>query len=46
MADRDGAGWYEKAVFIRLLVCQGLPNHDGGVARGIVFREIQPGAGF
>ena len=28
------------------LVCKGPSNDDVGVARGIVFQEIRPGAGF
>ena len=27
-------------------VCKGLLNDDLGVAKGIVFQEIRPGAGF
>ena len=34
MADRDGEGWYEKAIIIRFVVCQGLSNHGLGLAKG------------
>ena len=28
------------------LVCNGLSNNEVGVARGTVYQEIRPGAGF
>ena len=31
---------------VHFRVCKGLSNDDVGVARGTVFQEIRPGAGF
>ena len=36
----------DKNVFTYFLVCKGLSNDDVGAARGSVFQEIRPGAGF
>ena len=33
-------------VFVYFLVCKGISNGDVGVARGAIFQEIRPGAGF
>ena len=54
MAARHEEACYEKNIFICFLVCKGLllllllvrSNDDVGVARGPVFLEIRPGAGF
>ena len=36
----------EKTIFPYFLVCEGLSNDDFGLARGSIFKEIWPGAGF
>ena len=36
----------QKNTLVHFLVCEGLSNDDVRVARGIVFQEIRPGAGF
>ena len=36
----------KRNILKHVLVCEGLSNDDVGVARGIVFQEIRPGAGF
>ena len=36
----------KKNILKHVLVCEGRSNDDVGVARGIVFQEIRPGAGF
>ena len=36
----------EENIFMYFLDCKGLSNDDVGVARGTVFQEIRPGAGF
>ena len=36
----------KKNILKHFLVCIGLSNDDVGVARGTVFQEIRPGAGF
>ena len=46
MAARHEEGCYEKNILKNVLVCEGLSNDDVGVARGIVFQEIRPEAGF
>ena len=45
VAARYDEGCYEKNILKHFLVCKGLSNDDVGVARGIVFQEIRPGAG-
>ena len=37
---------FEKYIFTCFLLSKGLLNDDVGVARGTVFQEIRPGAGF
>ena len=46
--DRHEEGCHEKkSIFTCVLVCTGLSNDDVGVvARGTVFQDIRPGAGF
>ena len=39
-------GSVERKVSIYFLVCKGLSNDGVGVARGTVFQEARPGAGF
>ena len=48
MAARREEGCYEKRDILHVcfLVCKGLSNHGDRVARGSVFQEIRPGAGF
>ena len=46
MAARHEEGRCENSVFKYFLVCRGLSDGDGGVARGTVFQEIRPGARF
>ena len=50
MAAPHDEGFNEKTIFTCFLVCEGpllLSNDDDfGVARGMVFQEICPGAGF
>ena len=46
MAARHEEGCDLIKVSIHVLVCHGLSNNDLGVARGIVFQELRPGAGF
>ena len=36
----------EKTIFTYFLFREGLSNHDVGVARGSLFQETWPGAGF
>ena len=36
----------KKYLDLFFLVCKGLSNDDVGVARGTIFQEIRPGAGF
>ena len=44
---RQEEGSYETQLFVYFLLCiKGLPNDDVGVARGTVFQQIRPGAGF
>ena len=46
MAALHEEGCYETNTFSCFLVCKGLSNDDVEVARGTVFQEIWPGAGF
>ena len=46
MAALQEEGRYETQFFEYVLGCKGLLNDDVGVARGTVFEEIRPGAGF
>ena len=47
MAARHEEGCHEMHIFAYFLVLhEGLSNDDVGVARGTVFQEIRPGAGF
>ena len=45
-AARQEEGRYETQLFVYFLACKGLSNDDVGVARGTVFQEVRPGAGF
>ena len=38
--------YMKKKNILIYLVCKGLLNDDVGVARGTMFQEIRPGAGF
>ena len=49
MAARHKEGCYLRNAAVHFLVCKerkGLSNDDVGVARGTVFQEVRPGAGF
>ena len=46
MTPRHEEGCYEKDLFKYFLVCEGLSNDGVEVAKGAVFQEIWPGAGF
>ena len=46
MAARHEEGCYEKSILKQFHVCKGLSNDDVGAARGTIFQEIRPGAGF
>ena len=46
VAARYKKGCYEKYIFTYFLVREGLSTDDVGVAKGIVFQEIRPWAGF
>ena len=46
MAARHEEGCNEKSILKLFRVCKGLSNDDVGAARGAVFQEIRPGAGF
>ena len=49
MAARHEKGCYEKNILKHFHACKGLSNlsnDDVGAARGTVFQEIRPGAGF
>ena len=46
MAARHKEGCYEKSILKHFHACKGLSNDDIGAARGTVFQEIRPGAGF
>ena len=46
VAARHEEGCYEENIFIHCFVCKGLSNDDVGVARGTLFEEIRPDAGF
>ena len=46
MAARHQEDAMKTCTFKRFLVCKGLSNDDVGRARGTVFQDIQPGAGF
>ena len=46
MASRNEEGCYQQRASMYFHVCIGLSNDDFGVARGPVFQEIRPAAGF
>ena len=46
MAARHEEGCYKKSICKYYFVRGGLSNDDVRVARGTVFQEIRPGAGF
>ena len=46
MATRHEERRYEQSISIYFLACKGRPKDDVGVARGSVFQELRPGAGF
>ena len=46
MATRHEEGCYKVKVSVYCLVCNGLSIDDVVVARGTVFQEVRPGAGF
>ena len=46
MAARHEEGCYEKSILEQFHVRKGLSNDDVGAARGTIFQETRPGAGF
>ena len=46
VAARYDEGCYEKYIFTHVFVREGLSTDDVGVAKGTVFQEIRPRAGF
>ena len=46
MASPHDKIFHEQNIFTYFLVCERLSNDDFGVARGAIFQEIWPGAGF
>ena len=45
-APHDKGSCEKNYIFTYFLACEGLSDDDVGVARGTLFQEIRPGAGF